>query len=160
MLPYIRFRKQRKWRLVRFLPLSPNVYPASIRRPQSEEPSYGSFAVDAVTAANFKLSHHYEHGPSRQTCLSANAFSADYRFKLCYCITYGSFFFLCCQLEMTLSALLGYKVKWDNMPSEQHLRSGRHLINVGLLYSLPSSSLHMYSKHCENPGLVSWQRPF
>ena len=144
-----------------FLPMSPNVYPASIRRPQSEEPSYGSFAVDAATAANFKLSNHCEHGPSRQTCLSANAFSADYRFShFANSITYGSFFFLCYQLEMTLSALLGYKVKWDNMPSEQHLRSGRHLINVGLLYSLPSSSLHMYSKHCKNPGLVSWQRPF
>ena len=75
-------------------------------------------------------------------------------------ITSVSFFFLICQLEMTLSALLGYKVKWDNMPLEQCLRSGRHLINIGLLYSLSFSSLHVYSKHWENPGLVFWQTPF
>ena len=76
------------------------------------------------------------------------------------CITSVSFFFLICQLEMTLSALLGYKVKWDNVPLEQCLRSGRPLISIGLLHSLSFSSLHVYSKHWENPGLVFWQRPF
>lgn len=74
--------QETKRRLVRFLPKSLNVYSATIRRPQNEEHSYGSFATGAAAAAaNFKLSNRCEHGPSRQTCLSSDAFSAGHQFK-------------------------------------------------------------------------------